>query len=140
MGNAVARKGVDEWGKFYSMTGMESPETCFWCGKPCSKRYCSDACRDRYYASFYYPVAREMCIDRYRAPSGSLFCADCRVCGKRSDMEVHHVTPVNGAPYVWSVLNQQANLDLLCSSCHEERTRKRYGHGRYRRRRPGGEK
>ena len=82
--------GKDKWGYWYSFTGNESNETCFWCGKPTGQRYCKGqkviTCRTEYVKRFHWLEASRECIRKARVGGRDWYnpvvkCHDCGVVG-----------------------------------------------------------
>jgi len=138
---------VDRWGKYLILSGNESPDTCFWCGKPCKNRYCSDDCKSNYYLHFFWRDARYWCLKRADHKcekcgteqlffSGGYYKLSKKVNGEwveytehdysgditKADtvLHVHHIKPTNGGRRDWSVLNRPENLMCLCRKCHRQ--------------------
>jgi hypothetical protein len=62
----------DRWGNYKLLTGLESTETCFWCGARTWKRYCSKECQTHYLNNFSWLFASAWCLERYHNK-----CGDC---------------------------------------------------------------
>lgn len=116
-------EGIDQWGKFYKMTGLEAVGHCFWCGVKIRSRYCSYPHRIQYLKNFNWPNANAWCWRRY--------CSQCGMCGLKYSTwkaaeahfsyrtyEVHHIEPMNAMFRTWSLMNRPQNLILLCPECH----------------------
>lgn len=175
----------DRWGVYHILSGHESPDACFWCGKPCRNRFCSADCKLEYWRHYHWKEAREWCLERadrkcqkcgnrpIKHPSLKIisyeaFLTEIRsfdkaiiskeeynniafdfLCEKESgtyyhrifrrlkneyqkeyekavkehldsQLEIHHIMPINGGRRDWSVLNRQENLTCLCRKCHRQ--------------------
>lgn len=93
------------------------PSGCGVCGAELTgrrRRWCSDACREDYYANHRWTEARwEALMVRAKR-----ICAGC---GGRAT-EVDHIQERNGYPLSkHSCLHHQENLRALCHSCHVNR-------------------
>jgi len=83
----IARDG---WGKYYNFTGYESPDKCFWCGKPTRWRYCQQTdCRQNYVKRFNWREAKLQCLREARVGgrfwhTPSVKCHDCGIVGYTS--------------------------------------------------------
>lgn len=104
----------DRYGKYYSLTGMEGPGCCFWCGTDVNRgqRYCSKEHQTLYLESFHWPEASAAAFRRAHRK-----CADC---GEKPVL-IHHIEPLNGTLRLWNALNRGDNLMALCVSCHGKR-------------------
>lgn len=103
----------DRWGPYQSLTGHEGPNRCFWCGGEArGKRYCCQKHQWEYYRHFFWPYARDWCLERYGGR-----CTDC---GDPA-LEAHHIEPLNGEPRHVNIKNRPENLVALCYSCHGKR-------------------
>lgn len=117
-------------------TGFEDTGVCWYCGADLPKRkrrWCSDACRDKYWETWNWRFASSACLSRnngacqncgltvdelaqqYRQRFQAKF-ADYRLCS----LEVHHIVPIDGEDRTWHKLNEPANLLCLCHACHME--------------------
>ena len=125
IGKTFSQRGTT----YHYCTGYEGQKgICWWCGKPFqSKRVrhcCCPECTSQYERHFCWNVAKKWALKR----------ADytCSKCGRKlgykgynpnpsvldkSDIEVHHIIPVNGS-YGYSHLNCPCLLQVLCLECH----------------------
>jgi len=97
------------------LTGYEEKGKCYWCGcnLPKGKRkFCCEKHLIEYYNHFYWPWAKEEAIKRAGGK--------CEKCGATTDLEVHHIIPLNGEKRVWNVKNRPENLIVLCHECHKK--------------------
>ena len=142
---AMVDVNKDRWGKYHILSGNESPETCFWCGKPCKNRFCSAECKQTYWQTFHWKEAREWCLERaenkcekcgteqkffsdgyYRigdlVEDKIIYHTEHFYSGDIKDIDtvlhVHHIKPINGGRRDWSILNRPENLMCLCRKCH----------------------
>ena len=108
------------------------PRTCDGCGVGLTgyaRRWCSEACSDRWWGNHAWGFARPFAIKR----AGGYHEATCDQCGKRVgwSAEVNHVEPRNGAGYGAGCHHHQTNLQVLCHGCHvaetTRQTRERLG-------------
>lgn len=130
--------GVDTYGTFHIITGYEGTGGCFWCGKDLEgkrRRYCGNrsGCWTNRTNAFYWTYARSVCLEAY-----DYRCANC---GKsrgeldneyarpsnryysdiiESQMEVHHIIPLEGRMRQSSPFNLAWNLICLCHKCHQD--------------------
>jgi len=114
---------------FHYCTGYEGQDhVCWWCGKPFeSKRPRHCCCADhteQYDRHFSWPSAVQWALKRTDHK--------CQECGRaegysggrpwnwntKSDLEVHHIIPLNGCNRAYNVLNCPCNLLVLCLECH----------------------
>lgn len=121
------------------MTGHESPEACFWCGKPTKNRYCSKECKKQYWDHFFWKSAREACLARasdrcqkcggeaqaWRNSEWGVSDGESNVDGisgditqKETMLEVHHIIPTLGEKRDWNRKNVPENIICLCKKCH----------------------
>ena len=63
-------EGVDQWGKFYNLTGLEAVGRCFWCGIETRRRYCCNFHQVYYLRTYCWPDARRWCWKRYANQCG----------------------------------------------------------------------
>ncbi len=122
-------EGVDQWGKFYNLTGCESVGSCFWCGRKNRSRYCCESHRLQYLRTYNWSSANRWCWERYASQCGMCFkkYEIWKVERSRYDYrtyEVHHMKPMAGGFRTWSILNRPENLILLCPDCHNSTKRK----------------
>lgn len=75
--------------------------------------YCSDKCRRAFEREHFWPRARATARRR-----GLRSCIN----GCEGRIEVNHIAPLVGAGYGPSCSHHQANLELLCATCHREVT------------------
>ena len=110
---------------YHYCTGYEGQDhVCWWCGQPFeSKRDRHCCCRehtDEYNRHFEWGAASRWALKR----AGH----KCQRCGRpegysnkrslKSDLEVHHIIPLNGSNRGYNVLNCPCNLVVLCLECH----------------------
>jgi hypothetical protein len=125
--------GID----YYLLTGYEGRDNiCWWCGKSIEqgkrqRHYCRGkshddftSCFREYHRHFDWNYAYDWALHR----SGH----KCQNCGKietsipwgsngaRSNLEVHHIVPLEGSIRVFSIYNVPCNLIVLCRDCHME--------------------
>jgi len=112
--------------KYYTvLTGYEGTGMYFWCGAELTgrlKRYCRGHGKE-YYRHFEWNSASQWALERaeYR-------CQNCGVAQEyindgyiiSTNLEVHHIVPLNGRPRFFSVFNLPWNLVALCHECHLE--------------------
>jgi len=109
----------DRFGEYYSLTGLEAPRHCFWCGAEVDgrRRYCCEEHHELYLKHFRWPEASEWCLERY-----DFKCGDCPSdIRKMFARRVHHIEPLNGELRLWNIKNRPENLIALCASCHGKR-------------------
>lgn len=107
------------------LTGWETEKgICFWCGeklKGKAKRYCYSHMAE-YYNHFNWGYASYEAKKRV-----GWKCENCgKVEGDRqggwntliTDLEVHHIIPINGKSRFFSAFNLPWNLIALCHECH----------------------
>lgn len=96
------------------MTGLETnSRNCWLCGaelKLRQQRYCSGH-GALYHELFDWNYARACAINRVRC---------CENCGSDADLQVHHITPLEGRERYMSRYNLPWNLMVLCHDCHVE--------------------
>lgn len=134
--------GCDKIGIYHILTGYEGTGCCWWCGKKLTgqqKRYCQAEVTDdefiqdilsdnishwlEYWRHFCWPYARNWCLQRYNHQ-----CANCGITQRHwedgrligSEIEVHHIVPLEGIERLWSPYNLPWNLIALCYECHLE--------------------
>ena len=106
------------------LTGYEGTGKCFWCGgylKGKLKRYCYGHMAE-YYRHFFWGSASQWALEKAEHK--------CQNCGKeegrlnsytdRTNLEVHHIVPLNGGSRTFSAFNLPWNLVVLCHECHVE--------------------
>ena len=116
------------------LTGREGIDgICWWCGRVfTSKRRRHCCCPEHtteYNRHFEWRAASEWALER----AGHKCEECCRPEGYRggvgyyckSDLEVHHIIPLNGESRFYSVLNCPCNLKVLCVECHGKTRRKK---------------
>lgn len=109
---------LDRFGNYGTLTGHEGTGQCFSCGGdlPSGRfRYCSDKCRDNYWAQFDWQSAVSVCLKRANNR--------CEECGSIADIEVHHIEALNGEPRWNNPKNKPGNLIVLCRECHKKKHR-----------------
>jgi len=128
-------EGKDRYGKFSIITGFEGQGGCFWCGKPFpssnyARRYCPEkshgdyiSCSRFYNLFFWWSDASRWALRRYGYR--------CAFCGEeekevqldryhfRTNLEVHHIIPLEGSKRVVTPYNVWWNLLPLCVKCHK---------------------
>lgn len=106
---------IDRYGEYYSLTGLEAPHRCFWCGIEVKgqRRYCCEDHHTLYLEHFRWPEASQACLNRQHG-----ICFDCQ---ERHRFIVHHKKPLNGELRHWNILNRPENLVGLCPACHGKR-------------------
>ena len=116
----------DHWGLIYNMTGYESVGKCYWCGEEAKKtrsyftRYCSPEHRLLYLISFRWEFAVRNVFDRIKNADGEHICEKCNKAFSKSNIEVHHIVPLNGELRFMNTKNRPENLLGLCHDCHKE--------------------
>lgn len=116
----------DKVGTYHILTGYEGTGQCFWCGEELvgrQKRYCRHNAHWReYWRHFNWGFARDWCIERYDDR-----CANCGTAYRdlvenfwyrRSNLEVHHIIPLEGRDRIWTPYNLPWNLIPFCHKCH----------------------
>lgn len=90
---------------------------CNWCANELParrRRWCSDACAQKFQINHWWPSARRSVRRRDRYA--------CRRCGrKRRDkirLEVNHIEPALGRHSEVSCAHHLTNLETLCHECH----------------------
>lgn len=119
--------GRDSFGEYHIITGYEGTGGCFWCGKELEgrRRFCGhkSGCWTRYQEYFCWPFARNWCLKRY-----DYHCANCgtqevvifkQYGTGQSNLEVHHIIPLEGMYRAYSPYNVPWNLICLCHYCHQ---------------------
>jgi len=113
------------------MTGNESPTTCFLCGTAQKRRYCKGH-RTPYRQNYSWSDASHAALmkrktgrvqyqyGRKKLWQATFACDACQHGGPAEDFQVHHIIPLCGQNRVYHRLNKQANLTLLCQSCHNK--------------------
>jgi len=121
---------------FHYCTGYEGQAgVCWWCGKPFESKRARHCCSTEHTAEynrhFEWGAASQWALERANRI--------CQRCGRqegysgrdsgpywvyKSDIEVHHIIPLNGANRAYNVLNCPCNLLVLCLDCHAK-TRKK---------------
>lgn len=105
------------------LTGYEGTGKCFWCGgtlKGKLKRYCRGHMQ-LYYRHFMWSSASGWALDRAEHR-----CQNCGVAEVyndqygRTNLNVHHIVPLDGRPRDFSAFNLPWNLCSLCIACHLE--------------------
>lgn len=131
---------IDRWGTYGLLIGHEAPGHCFWCGAEVkNRRFCAfigpvksylDPYTHKWRRDEYAPLPRSWCDFQYWRHFGwgaaSAWCwerADhkCVECGTYTEppsRRTHHITPLNGQPRAWSILNRPENLLALCAHHH----------------------
>ncbi len=123
-------EGVDQWGKFYDLTGHEAKGLCFWCGSENRGRYCCNSHKLQYLRNFNWTMARDWCWGRYASQCGMCskprkeWYAEQRLLFSSRNYEVHHIEPLEGSFRGWTKLDKPDNLILLCPDCHDLTKRK----------------
>jgi len=116
----------DHWGLIYNMTGYESVGKCYWCGEEAKKtrsyftRYCSPEHRLLYLISFRWGFAVGNVFDRIKNADDEHICEKCNKAFSESNIEVHHIVPLNGELRFMNKKNCPENLLGLCDTCHVE--------------------
>jgi hypothetical protein len=112
------------------LTGYEHTGRCFWCGGEFpdkrKRHYCSEKCSTEYHRHFEWNYASSWARER----TGHR-CQECGVEQKylrgngwaefKTNLEVHHIIPLDGAERWFSILNVPCNLLVLCHDCHVKR-------------------
>lgn len=107
------------------LTGYEPTGRCFWCGgvlKGKLQRYCYGH-MIKYYRHFSWPSAVSWALDR--ASHGCENCGIKEIAVQvdswytRSNLEVHHIVPLNGKSRQFTAFNLPWNLAVLCHDCHQ---------------------
>lgn len=125
---------TDRWGTFYKFTGFEGEGVCYWCGgeltrkatRWCRTDYGTDNAHWRlYHCHFDWNYASSWALKR-----ANYKCLNCGIAGayiKRDNwssrmynLEVHHIIPLNGQRYQYSLYHVPWNLIALCHDCHLE--------------------
>lgn len=107
------------------LTGYEGTDKCWWCGSEPHRgkrgrpsHFCWGHGR-LYDKHFNWNAASSWALER----AGH----KCENCGanemhvgfyKQTNLEVHHIVPLNGAPRFYSAFNLPWNLIALCHKCH----------------------
>ena len=124
-------EGIDQWGKFYNLTGHEGRGVCFWCGVETRGRYCCKSHKLQYLRNFNWTMARDWCWVRYSyqcgmcsKPRKEWYAAQQYPSWSSRNYEVHHIEPLKGSFRNWTKLNSPDNLILLCPDCHDLTKRK----------------
>ncbi len=127
-------EGVDQWGKFYDLTGHEGKGFCFWCGAKHRGRYCCNSHKLQYLRNFNWTMARDWCWVRHgyqcgmcSKPRKEWYAAQQYPHWNSRNYEVHHIEPLEGSFRGWTKLNKPDNLILLCPDCHDLTKRKDFG-------------
>ncbi len=95
---------------------------CQWCGKKLEGRrtvWCSRTCNAAFFRNHDWKMARNY--------TNTGQCEDCGKCEHKkgyTEMQVHHIVPLNGAQRSMTCANHEDNLVCLCKECHKERHRK----------------
>lgn len=121
-------KERDRFGEYRILTGYENTGRCFWCGDelPDNKRRW---CKGRtghwklYYQHFEWSRARAWCLERYEHKCGNCGCKEKSLIETyqgilRTNLEVHHIVPLEGETRLWTPYNLPWNLICLCHDCH----------------------
>jgi|GEM_PF-1887457 len=119
--------GVDQYGRYYNMTGYECPGRCFWCGleTPSHRRYCQNRkCGATYKRHYRWQEARNWCRERYETKCGECQQEEDSHFDSKLRFAAHHIEPLNGSLRLWSKLNRPENLIWLCGECHDSKRRK----------------
>lgn len=115
-----------------SLAAGLAPFGCDWCGKPLNRRkqrWCAWTCERAFYVNHVWGEARAEAI--------RLADRRCVRCGKRSDLEVNHITPLAltrpGAknPYGASCQHHQDLIEVLCRPCHLDATAEQRARGAF---------
>lgn len=138
MGEIGTAFGGRDGHRWWYCTGYEGVAgVCWWCGHPFeSKRPRHCCCANHtaeYDRHFEWGKASRWALARMDAT--------CQECGRKrgysgyrtkgyglaykSDVEVHHIIPLNGGNRFYSVLNCPCNLTVLCLDCHSKTRRKK---------------
>ena len=114
---------IDHWGTYGLLTGHEAPGHCFWCGAEVkNRRFCDgpregvyqlSPCALQYWRHFFWPYAAKWCWERTDHK-----CVECGTYTEPPSRRTHHITPLNGQPRAWSILNRPENLLALCAHHH----------------------
>jgi 5-methylcytosine-specific restriction endonuclease McrA len=104
------------------MTGYEKIGNCYWCGDEARKnsRYCSKEHRLKYLINFRWNFAVSNVFHRIKNPDGKYICEKCNKAFFKSNIEVHHIVPLNGELRFMNTKNRPENLLGLCHDCHKE--------------------
>lgn len=115
----------DSFGTFTVITGHEGTGACFWCGAEISgrRRYCKhrSGCWTAYQKMFTWSFAAAGAIKRAGHRCENCGAKECFIeigWTGRTNLEVHHVVPLNGKPRAASVYNVPWNVICLCHACH----------------------
>lgn len=87
---------------------------CAWDGArlpPGRRRWCSEACAQRWRENHVWSAARPAALER---------AAGCELCHDPEDLEVHHDPPVGERGYGHGCQHHQENLHVLCVPHHRE--------------------
>ena len=144
MPGVIGETFKDKHGRIYHYcTGYEGQNRmCWWCGQPFeskrSRHCCCPEHTGQYEKHFAWGPASRWAMERANNT--------CQRCGRiqgyserttryfvaKSDIEVHHIIPLNGGHRDYNVLNCPCNLLCLCLECHGEtrQTKKRQAEAR----------
>ena len=114
-----------------SFAGHEHQGGCWFCGGDLPKRrrnWCCDEHSRQYLKTYFYPVAANACLHRAGQTcenchrSNSIIFQEIRATGSNlytdTQIEIHHIIPLEGEERTWNILNNQDNLMALCHQCH----------------------
>lgn len=113
---------------------------CRWCNielEEFQKRWHSGECLTRWRTQHRYYLARQLLVKNSRGKCNCvrakneprhLLCAHCGSCEavvrlRRGEMTCDHITPRRGDKTRFSCKHHQDNLQLLCSFCHDVKTK-----------------
>lgn len=104
----------------------ETPGVCDHCGKPLTgrrRRWCSDECSTVEFYAHDWSSTRKAAKRRDGHRCVKCGAAETVDHNLRSNLEVNHIVPRNGAGYSMGCWNHLDNLETLCHDCHVEVTR-----------------
>ncbi len=110
--------------RYTILTGYENNEhRCFWCGvelKGKAQRYCR-AHMKLYYNHFDWGYASFEALKRadHRCENCGKVEGRLNIWSRQTDLEVHHIVPLNGADRQFTAFNLPFNLIVLCHACHQ---------------------
>jgi 5-methylcytosine-specific restriction endonuclease McrA len=122
-------------------------DECRWCSSvllPEQKRWCSGKCLETWRLQHRYYLARQLAVKLAKGKCDCvrkvneerhIICANCNLCESRillrgGSITCDHIVPRRGDKSRFSCKHHQTNLQILCSQCHDQKSRmdeKTYG-------------